>query len=54
MGINRDRERCKDCNFKKLEYCLYVKIDGYCSLNGRKVAKDYTFGRSLNDNTIYR
>lgn len=44
---NRDRENCKKCNFYNYLCCPYVKLDGTCSVNGYKVAEDYTYGRNL-------
>lgn len=51
---NRDRDKCKNCMWYNYLTCIYVKIDGTCSLTGIKVAKDYTYGRSFNDQTVYR
>lgn len=51
---NRDRDKCKNCIWYNYLICTYVKINGTCSLTGTKVAKDYTYGRSLYDNTIYK
>ena len=34
---DRDREKCKQCNYYNYLYCSYVKIDGFCSLTGNKV-----------------
>lgn len=51
---NRDRLICKGCIYEKMESCTFVKIDGSCSMTGKKVAKDYTYGKSLKDGTIHR
>ena len=51
---NRDRDKCMNCQWYSTLNCMFVKIDGTCSLTGIKVAKDYTYGRSLNDKIIHR
>lgn len=51
---NRDRANCKNCIWYNYLQCTYVKLNGVCSLTGVKVAKDYTYGRSLTDTTIHR
>lgn len=51
---NRDRNKCKNCMWYNYLICTYVRIDGICSLTGTKVAKDYTYERSFNDQTIYK
>ena len=51
---NRDRDNCKNCIYYNYLNCFYVKLDDYCSITGNKVAIDYTYNRSFNDNTKYK
>ena len=51
---NRDRDKCKNCKWSSCLQCVYVNLNGVCSLTGVKVAKDYTYGRSLMDSTVHK
>ncbi|MDK0621540.1 hypothetical protein P5E90_11920 [Clostridium perfringens] len=51
---NRDRTKCKNCQWGSYLQCVYVKLNGVCSLTGVKVAKDYTYGRSLMDSIVHK
>jgi hypothetical protein len=35
--LNRDREKCKKCDYYNYLNCQYVTADGFCSLTGIKV-----------------
>lgn len=52
--FNRDRTKCKNCQWGSCLQCVYVNLNGVCSLTGVKVAKDYTYGRSLMDSTVHK
>jgi hypothetical protein len=51
---NRDRDKCKNCKWSSYLQCVHVKLNGVCSLTGVKVAKDYTYGRSLMDSVVHK
>lgn len=51
---NRDRDKCKNCMYSCYLLCPYVKLDGYCTITGRKVAINYTYNNNFNDDIIYK
>lgn len=51
---NRDRDKCSGCMYSQYLLCQYVKLDGYCSMTGRKVAIDYTYNHSFTDGTVHK
>lgn len=51
---NRDRDKCGDCMYNNYLLCPYVKLDGCCTVTGRKVAIDYTYNHGFTDATIHK